>query len=123
MDVRLEIARGASTVAAIAVKKFPRETTYRLMRASLEKNVQARRDSDGFAIGAHLVIAVWLMALPNDVGWREKALARHRDVAGWILPRLGLPVEEIQNITAQAAKLTPAQRDYLREIVRDLNRG
>ncbi len=119
-DVHAEIARGASAIAAINPKKFPYATAYRLMRARLEENVQAHRDSDGFVVGAHLVIAAWLAALPNDVGWRQKALARHCDVVGWVLPRLGLPANDVESTTARAAKLTPAQRQQLTEILRDL---
>ncbi len=119
-DQRAEIARGAAAIAAIAAQTFPYATAYRLMRAKLEENVQTHRDSDGFIVGAHLAIAAWVASLPPDVDWREKALARHSDVAGWVLPRLGMPAEDVQNTTALAAKLTPPQRQHLADILQDL---
>src|SRR5512140_1580200 len=87
---RKEIARGAAAIAAITDRKYPYETAYRLLRACLEKNVQHHRDSDAFLVGAHLVIASWVEDLPEDVRWRERALARHRDIAEWLRPHVNL---------------------------------
>lgn len=113
-QVGTELARGAATVAAITAKKYPHSTTYRLIRARLEKNVQEGADSDGFLVGAHLAISSWLWNLPTDLKWRETAIARHADIATLLLPRIGLPPEETAHIVARAAGLTaPAEHQIL----------
>ncbi len=116
--IRTDLARGAAAVAAITAKKYPYLTVYRLVRARLEKNVQERRDSDGFLLGAHLAVSSWLSDLPSDLSWRQRALARHADIAEWLLPRIGLPAKEIAEIVAHAAGLTPAAEQRLLQFVR-----
>ncbi len=115
---RAELARGAAAIAAITDKKYPYDTTYRLIRACLEKNVQMHRDSDPFLVGAHLAIASWIEDLPPDLSWRERALARHRDVAEWLRPRISLRSEEVAHVITQAARLTPAAQDRLLRFLR-----
>jgi len=114
---RAEVQRGATEIAAISGKKSPCPTTYRLMRACLEKNVQEHHASDAFLLGAHLTIALWVADLPQDIGWREKALARHRDVAEWLLPRVGLPPKDIAHLVVRAAGLPPAEEQRLIDLV------
>lgn len=116
--IRTEIARGAAAVATITARKYPYATVYRLIRACLEKNVQERRDSDGFLVGAHLAVTSWLSELPSDLSWRQRALARHADIAEWLLPHIGLPAEEIAGIVAHTAGLTPAAEQRLLQFVR-----
>jgi hypothetical protein len=87
------------------------------MRACLEKNVQARHASDAFLVGAHLTIALWLADLPEGLTWRGKAFARHRDVAEWLIPHLGVPPKDIAHVVAQAARLTPAAEQRLLDLV------
>lgn len=114
---RAEVRRGAAEISAISGKNYPYSTAYRLMRACLERHVQERRASDAFLVGAHLTIALWVADLPQDISWREKAFARHRDVAEWLLPRLGLPPEEVAHLVVQAAGLPAAAERRLLEAV------
>lgn|SRR5512139_1429117 len=117
-SVSAELARGASTVAAITAKKYPYATLYRLVRASLEKNVQEHADSAGFLVGAHLTVTSWLWNLPTDLSWRERAIARHSDIVEWLLPRIGLPPEEIARSVGHAAGLTAPAEQQIREFLR-----
>jgi hypothetical protein len=114
---RAEVRRGAAQIAAISEKNYPYDTAYRLMRACLEKNVQGRLASDAFLVGAHLTIALWVADLPLDISWREKAFARHRDLAEWLLPRLGLPPEEVAHLVVHAAGLPAAAEQRLLKAV------
>jgi len=114
---RAEVRRGAAEIAAISGKNYPNGTAYRLMRACLEKNVQERRASDAFLVGAHLTIALWVADLPQDISWREKAFARHRDLAEWLLPHLGLPPKEVAHLVVHAAGLPAAAERRLIEAV------
>ena len=109
--------RGAAEIAAIRARKYPYGTAYRLMRACLEKNAQERHASDAFLVGAHLTIALWVADLPQDISWREKAFARHRDVAEWLLPRVGLPPKDIAHLVVRAAGLPPAAEQRLLDLV------
>jgi hypothetical protein len=115
--LRAEVRRGAAEIAAVSAKKYPNGTAYRLMRVCLEKNVQERRASDAFLVGAHLTIALWVADLPQDISWREKAFARHRDLAEWLLSRLGLPPEEVAHLVVQGAGLPPSAERRLIEAV------
>ena len=114
---RAEVGRGAAAIAAIRARKYPYGTVYRLMRACVEKNTQERRASDAFLVGAHLTIALWVADLPPDISWREKAFARHRDVAEWLLPRVGLPPKDIAHLAVRAAGLPPAAEQRLLDLV------
>jgi hypothetical protein len=116
---RGEVRRGAAQIAAISGKNYPYGTAYRLMRACLEKQVQEQRASDAFLVGAHLTIALWVADLPQDISWREEAFARHRDVAEWLLPRLGLAPEEVAHLVVDAAGLpAAAERRLLKAVGR-----
>jgi hypothetical protein len=115
--LRAELRRGAAEIAAIRVRKYPYGTAYRLMRACVEKNVQARHASDAFLVGAHLTIALWLVDLPESLSWRGKAFARHRDVAEWLIPHVGVPPKEIAHVVAQAARVPPAAEQRLLDLV------
>jgi hypothetical protein len=114
---RAEVRRGAAEITAIRARKYPYGTAYRLMRACLEKNAQERDASDAFLVGAHLTIAFWLADLPQDVTWREKAFARHRDVAEWLLPHVGLPPKDIAHLVVRAARLPPAAEQRLLDLI------
>lgn len=107
-------------VAALTAKKYPYPTTYRLIRASLEQNVQEHRESDGFLVGAHVATAFWLNRLPEDLAWRETALARHRDIAGWILSRLNLTPTEVARAITAAQGLSAASEPQLRRFIAQL---
>lgn len=119
-QTRSEIVRGASSVAEIIAKRYPYPTTYRLIRGRLERNVHEHRDSDGFSLGAHLATAFWLEGLPPDVSWRERALARHRDVTTWILARIGLSAAEVARLTAAGERLPADAATQLLEFVEAL---
>ncbi len=110
---RIEIARGAAAVGAVAAKKYPYATAYRLIRSRMEENVQRRRDSDAFRLGAHLAAAAWVKNLPEDVDWRATALARHRDTVQWLLPRVGMASDDIARAVAQAAELKNVSEQQL----------
>ena len=112
-----EVQRGAAQITAISGKNYPYSTAYHLMRACLERHVQERRASDAFLVGAHLTIALWVADLPQDISWREKAFAPHRDLAEWLLPRLGLPPEEVAHLVVHAAGLPAAAERRLLEAV------
>jgi hypothetical protein len=114
---RAELRRGAAVIAAIRVRKYPYGTAYRLMRACLKKNVQARLGSDAFLVGAHLTIALWLADLPESLSWRGKAFARHRDVAEWLIPHVDLPPQDIAHRVVRAAQLPPAAEQRLLDLV------
>ncbi len=120
--VRTEIARGAATIGVIVAKKYPYATIRRLIRESLEKNVQAHRDSDGFLVGAHLAALAWIERLASDLSWRERARAHHRDIVEWLRPRIGLPDEEIARIVSDAAGFTPAIRQRLLQFLGEIRR-
>ena len=115
---RAEITRGTAAVTAVIAKKYPYSVAYRSIRNCLEKNVQQQQDSDAFLIGAHLTAAFWLAKLPKDLSWRDKALARHRDIVQWLMPRLGLRADEVTHTVAQAAGFTPASEQQLRNFLR-----
>jgi hypothetical protein len=119
-DPRAEVGRGATTVAAAAAHNYPPETIYRLIRNALEENVQKGRDSDAYRVGAHLAAAFWIQQLPEDVSWRETALARHRDIVAWLLPRTGLPEEEVAHTVARAEGLTATSEQRLLEFLRGI---
>jgi hypothetical protein len=115
--LRAEIARGASEVTAVTRQRWPRETVYRSIRQRLELNVQRHHDSDGFLVGAQLATLLWLEELPEDVTWREKALARHRDIASWLIPRLGLTHQDIAQTIVQATRLPPKAEQRLLDLL------
>jgi hypothetical protein len=114
---RAEVRRGAAEITAIRARKYPNDTTYRLMRVCLERNVQERRASDAFLVGAHLTIVFWLADLPQDVPWREKAYARHRDIAQWLFPHVGLSLKDIAHLVVRAAQLPPRAEQRLLDVV------
>ena len=114
---RAEVRRGAAEIAAIRDRKYPYGTSYRLMRACLERNAQRGHASDAFLVGAHLTIALWLADLPEGITWREKAFARHRDVAEWLLSHVGLPLKDIALLVVRAARLPPAAEQRLLDLV------
>jgi hypothetical protein len=68
------------------------------------------------------VAAMWLEQLPNDLSWRATALARHRDIVEWVLPRTGLSDEDIARTVAHAGGLTPAAERHLLEFLRRIPR-
>jgi hypothetical protein len=113
-----EVARGAATVGEITAKKLPYDTAHRLIRAALEKNVQVRRDSDAFRLGAHLAAAFWVEQLPTDVTWRDTARARHGDLVVWLTARVGLPPEEVAQTVVQAEGLPPDAKRRLLQLLR-----
>jgi len=111
--MRAEIARGAAAVADVTVHKYPYATTHRLIRSRVEKNLQEKRDSDGFRLGAHVAAGFWVEHLPVDITWRPTALARHRDQVYWLLPRVGLSLTEVAAAVARGEGLPKTSRQNL----------
>jgi len=111
--LRAEIARGAAAISEVTAHNYPYATVHRLIRNRVEKNIQERRDSDGFRLGAHVAAGFWVRHLPEEVSWRKTALARHRDVVYWLLPRVGLPIGEIAGVVAHAEGLSKASQQEL----------
>ncbi len=107
-------------VASAIAKKAPYATTYRLIRGQLEKNVQEHRDSDAFLLGAHLIAAVWADGLPHDVTWRTQVLARHRDIVGWLVPKVGLPLADVAHLVVQVQQNPGASEERLHDFLRQI---
>src|SRR5262249_12737488 len=112
-----EVARGAAAIADIASHRYPYQTIRRLIRSRLEQNVQQHRDSDGFRLGAQLAAGLWIDQLPRDVPWRETELAAHRDVVRWLVPRVGLSIDEVARTVAHAEGLPPEGEQQLRRFL------
>jgi hypothetical protein len=115
--LRAEVARGAAAVASLTERPFPYAVTYRAIKDRLQKNVQEHADSDAFRVGAHLAVTAWLSGLPEDVSWRARALARHRDIVGWLLPRVALTPDAIADCVVEAQRLSPAAAQRLHDLV------
>ena len=117
-EARVEIARGATTIGAVVAKKYTYTTIRRLIRETLEKNVQSHHDSYAFLVGAHLAAMAWIDGLSSDVDWRARARAHHGDIATWLRPRINLSDNEIARIVADAAGFPPAVRQRLLRFLR-----
>jgi hypothetical protein len=107
-----EIAAAAASVADVTARRYPYDTTRRLIRGRIERGIR-EHDSEAFRLGAHLAAAFWISQLPVDLAWRDTALARHRDVVRWLVPRVGQPVEAIAHAVAQAERMPAASEQQL----------
>lgn len=112
-----EVQRGAAAIAEVTQRRLDPPTTYRLAEGSLEKNVQQGKDNRGFRLGAHLALTYWLVRLPDDVLWRPKALARHRDVTQWTARDSGLDPAQVVRAVANEMGIPRQEEDWLLGIV------
>jgi len=113
-----EVARGAACVGAAIRARYSYDATRRLIRNCVEENLQRRHDSDGFRLGVHMSAAYWTLRLPEDVPGRATAIAQHRDIVKWLLPRVGVPAEEVTHTTVSAAGLPDTAEQQLLELLR-----
>jgi len=112
-----EVRRGARTMNDVFQRRLEYPMTYRFARGALEKNLHEKRDTHGFRIGAHLALVHWLSKLPEDLEWRPKALARHRDVSHWMMRDAPVDPARVAATVASTLALSPDEGRWLLDIL------
>jgi len=113
-----DVQRGATQMADVIARRLDYETRYQMAKGVLEKNLQLGQDSDAFRLGAHLALTYWLARLPNDIGWRPKALSRHSHVTQWTVSASPLELTTVAHAVATALKLPRGEEDWLLSILK-----